>query len=146
MAIDRRGTGLFVLRVCAGTFILAGGLLKVRWFTDPSILAGQLATWHGAVAPGSISADYLERFAIPYVRVFARLVPLGEITCGAAMILGFWTWIFALVSFLMILNFHIASGTIFHAAFLTNPYGLPMIGGTLALAFGGVRLPLSLRG
>jgi len=45
----------------------------------------------------------------------------------------------------MLVNFYIASGAILTYGFLTNPYGLPVLGGTLALAIGGVRLPWSLR-
>ena len=52
----------------------------------------------------------------------------------------------ALVAVFFAFNFHVAAGTLFHYSFLTNAYGLPVLGGTLALALGGVRLPLSLRG
>jgi hypothetical protein len=45
----------------------------------------------------------------------------------------------------MVLNIHIASGAIFTYSFLTNGYGLPVLGATLALAIGGVRLRWSLR-
>jgi hypothetical protein len=33
---------------------------------------------------------------------------------------------------------------LFHYRYLTNGYGLPVLGGLLALALGGSRLPLSL--
>ena len=145
MAIDRQGTGLTLLRVFIGVFFIFVGAGKLRWFTDTSVLAGQLSSWQHAVPAGSISAQYLQSFAVPHVALFARLVPLGEISCGLAMTLGIWTPLFAFIAFLMALNFQIAGGTIFHYAFLTNPYGLPILGGTLALALGGVRLPWSLR-
>jgi hypothetical protein len=45
----------------------------------------------------------------------------------------------------MVLNFHFASGIIFRSSFLTNGYGLPVLGGLIALAFGGSALPLSLK-
>ena len=45
----------------------------------------------------------------------------------------------------MALNFQIASGAVFKYSFLTSGYGLPVLGGTLALAIGGVRLPWSIR-
>ena len=45
MAIDRQGTGLTILRVAIGVFFIFEGLGKLRWFTDTSILAGQLAGW-----------------------------------------------------------------------------------------------------
>src|SRR4051794_4585281 len=108
MAIDRQGTGLTLLRVCLGVFFIFMGVTKLRWFADASILAGQLSNWLHAAAPGSISAQYLQRLAIPHAAVFARLVPLGELTCGLALTLGIWTPLFAFVAFFMALNFHIA--------------------------------------
>jgi uncharacterized membrane protein YphA (DoxX/SURF4 family) len=146
MAIDRQGNGLAVLRILIGVFFLCQGLGKLRWFLDTSILSSQLAAWHRDVAAGTISAQYLERFAMPYAGLFARLVPAAEIISGIALVLGFRTSLSAMMAFVMVVNFHVAGGTIFHYAFLTNPYGLPVLGGTLALALGGVRLPLSLRG
>ena len=98
MAIDRQGTGLTILRICIGVFFIFEGIGKIRWFTDPSILAGQLDGWLHAVPPGSLSQLYLQRLAIPGVAIFARLVPLGEITSGAAMVFGFWTPLFAFVA------------------------------------------------
>jgi uncharacterized membrane protein YphA (DoxX/SURF4 family) len=145
MAIDRQGSGLMLLRVFVGVFFVFMGVTKLRWFADTSILSAQLSDWQHAAGAGSISAQYLRSVAVPHVALFARLVPLGEITCGLAMTLGIWTPLFAFLAFFMTLNFHIAGGTFFHYAFLTNGYGLPVLGGTLALALGGVRLPWSLR-
>jgi uncharacterized membrane protein YphA (DoxX/SURF4 family) len=145
MAIDRHATGLTILRIFLGVFFLFEGLGKLRWFVDPSFLVAQLVGWRQTVAAGSVSARYLDQIAIPFAGVFARLVPIGEISCGVAMIGGVWTPMFALVAFLMVMNFHVASGAIFRYGFLTNGYGLPVFGATLALALGGVRLPLSLR-
>jgi len=139
MADDRRGRT--ILRISIGVFFLFEGLGKVRWFGDPSILRGQLAGWLASVPAGSLSHAYLERFAIPGVAVFARLVPLGEIASGVAMALGIWPRAFALVAFLMALNFHVASGALFKYSFLTNGYGLPVLGSTLALVFGGGTAP-----
>ena len=53
--------------------------------------------------------------------------------------------VFAFLAFFMALNFHVASGLIFQYGFLTNGYGLPVLGSTLGLAIGGVRLPWSVR-
>ena len=145
MAIDRQGTGLVITRVCLGVFLLFQGLLKIEWFADTSILAGRFQEWVDTVAPGSISRLYLDRIALPGLPVFARLVPLGEIVSGLALIVGFFTPIFALISFFMVLNFAVASGIIFSYSYLTNGYGLPVLGSTLGLAVGGWRLPWSVR-
>ena len=145
MAIDRQGTGLTITRVCIGVFFLAEGLSKYRWFTDSSMLAGQLSAWAQNAPPGSLSARYVEHFALPWAVYFARIVPLGEMACGLAMLVGFWTSLFALVAFLMALTFQFASGALFKTTFLTSGYGLPVLGSTLGLAIGGIRLPWSVR-
>jgi uncharacterized membrane protein YphA (DoxX/SURF4 family) len=87
----------------------------------------------------------LERIA-PWSAILARLVPLGEITSGVALIAGVWTPLFAFIAFFMALNFQIASGAVFKYSFLTSGYGLPVLGTTLGLAIGGVGLRWSLAG
>ena len=145
MAIDRQGTGLAILRIMIGVFFVFEGVGKLRWFTDTSILAARFAEWSQAAAGGSISAWYLSHIAIPGTAIFARLVPLGEICGGLALVLGVWTPVVAFLAFFMVLNIHTASGALFKYSFLTNGYGLPVLGSTLALAIGGVRLRWSLR-
>jgi uncharacterized membrane protein YphA (DoxX/SURF4 family) len=137
--------GLAILRICVGTFFLSEGLSKIRWFTNTSILAGQFASWSAAAAPGSVARWYLGRIAVPWVAYFARLVPIGEMSCGIALIIGWWTPVFAFIAFFMALNFQIAGDAIFRSSFLVSGYGLPVLGSTLALTFGGVRLPWSVR-
>ena len=92
-----------------------------------------------------MSAWYLSQVAQPGLPYFARLVPLGEIGSGVALVIGFWTPIFAFVAFFMALNFQVASGAMFKYSFLTSGYGLPVLGATLGLVMGGVRLPWSIR-
>jgi uncharacterized membrane protein YphA (DoxX/SURF4 family) len=139
MAIDGRTTGLTVLRICIGVFFIFEGIGKLGWFTDTSLLAEQLRNWSQSVSSSSLSHMYLVRVAIPGVRIFARLVPLGEIASGVALVAGFWTPLFAFVAFFMALNFQFASGALFKYSFLTSGYGLPVLGSTLALALTGLR-------
>jgi len=139
MAIDRQGTAFAILRVSIGAFFIFEGLSKARWLTNSSLLASQLGAWNGTVAPTSMSAWYLHRIAMPGVPIFARLVPLGELCSGIALVLGFWTPLFALIAFVMAFNFQFASGALFRYSFLTSGYGLPVLGSTLALVFGGRR-------
>jgi len=145
MAVDRQGTGLAIVRVALGVFFIAEGLTKYRWFLNTSILASRFNEWLQAAAPGSVSRWYLGHVAMPGLAFFARLVPLGEICSGIALVLGFWTPLFAFIAFFMAVNYQVASGAIFKLSFLTSGYGLPVLGSMLGLALGGVRLPLSVR-
>ena len=145
MAVDRQGAGLVIIRVCLGVFFLFEGIGKLGWLINASTLTGQLNGWLANAAVGSTSRWYLEHVAIPGTAVFARLVPIGELAAGAALIVGFWTPLAAFLALFMVLNIHVASGALFKLAFLTNGYGLPVVGATLGLALGGVRLPFSLR-
>jgi uncharacterized membrane protein YphA (DoxX/SURF4 family) len=143
MAFDRQATGLTITRICLGLFFLGEALSKVRWFVDTSLLSRQFGEWMQTAGPAS--HWYLERIAVPWTAYFARLVPLGELTSGVALLVGLWTPLFAFLAFFMTLNFHFAAGTLFKFSFLTNGYGLPVLGSTLGLAIGGVRLPWSVR-
>lgn len=145
MAGDRQGAGLTITRMLIGLFFIFAGVGKAQWFFDTSILAGYFSKWLAGTAPGSVSYWYLQHIAIPGTAVFARLVPLGEICSGLALVLGFWTPLFAFIAFFMAVNFNVASGEIFHYSFLTSGYGLPVLAATLGLAIGGVRLPWSIR-
>ena len=136
-------TGLRVLAMFLGVFLIFEGLGKLAWFSNSGLLQGALQGWLKDAPP--TTRWYLETFAIPGVPMFARLVPLGELAAGAALLLGFWTRLAAGAAFLMVLNFHVASGAIFQYRFLTNGFGLPVLGGLLALAIGGGRLPWSAR-
>ena len=136
-------TGLRVLAMCLGVFLIAQGVGKLTWFTDSGPLNGALQGWLKDATP--TSRWYLETFAIPGVPIFARLVALGELLGGTALLVGLWPRLAAAAAFLMVLNFHVASGAIFQTRFLTNGYGLPVLGGLLALAIGGSRLPWTVR-
>ncbi len=134
--------GLRALSLIIGTFLIFMGLGKTVWLTDSDYLLWQLEQWQG-IAPAA-SRWYLETVAIPGVPLLARLVPLGELAAGTALVFGFRARLAAGVALLMILNFHFASGIMFTYGYLTNGYGLPVIGSLVALAIGGTRLPFSL--
>ena len=143
MALDKRAAGLTVMRIGVGVFFVALALNKIAWLTSAAPLSSVLEGWLKTAGP--LSRWYLEHVAVPWSWVFARAVALGELSCGLALVLGFWTRASALVALLMVLNFHFASGLLLQSGFLTAPQGLPVLGALFALALGGVRLPLSLR-
>lgn len=136
-------TGLALLRVMLGVFFLFEGLGKLGWFVDAGPLTRTLSDWLAAAGP--FNRWYLESVCLPGASVFARIVPLAELATGASLVLGAYTRAAALLALLMVLNFHVASGAIFQYRFLTNGFGLPVLGGLLALAVGGARLPASIK-
>ncbi len=140
---NRHALGLTVLRIFLGVFFLCMGLGKLGWFTDASMLTAQLTGWVDEAGP--LSRWYLQTLCLPGAPIFARVVPLAEMSTGLALILGIYTRLAATLGLLMILNFHFASGIIFRYAYLTNGFGPPVVGGLLALALGGSNLPASIK-
>jgi uncharacterized membrane protein YphA (DoxX/SURF4 family) len=134
--------GLAVLRIFLGVFFIFEALGKRAWLFDTAPLNTMLHTWLQGARPES--RWYLETVCIPAVAIFARVVPLGEAAAGLALITGTFARLAAFMALLMVLNFHVASAAIFNYSFLTNGFGLPVMGGLLALALGGVGLPFSI--
>jgi uncharacterized membrane protein YphA (DoxX/SURF4 family) len=134
--------GLRVLSLFIGVFLISMGFGKLGWLTDSSLLVAELRGWWGN-AP-ALSRWYIDTAAMPGAPLFARLVLFGELASGAALVAGFRVRLAAGVALLMVLNFHVASGVMFQWAYLTNGYGLPVVGGLAALAIGALRLPFSM--
>lgn len=135
-------SGLRVLSIALGVFLIFMGLDKLDWLMSSDLLVGRLQEWRESAAP--MPRWYLDTIAIPGAPIFARLVPVGELAAGAALLCGIKVRLAAGVSLLMVLNFHFASDVLFHYSYLTNAYGPPVLGGLLALVIGGTRLPFSL--
>ena len=133
--------GLRTLAFMLGVYFVFNGLDKLAWFGDSGIFAQRLEGWLQDAAPST--RWYIETVAVPGVPLFARLVPLAELSTGVALILGFWTRLVAVLAFLMVANLHVARGFIYEWEFLIDGTGLPVLGGLLALALAGSQLPLS---
>lgn len=133
---------LRVLSIALGVFLLFMGLDKIGWFLDDGFLTRRLQEWRGTVGP--LARWYLDTVAIPGAPVFARVVPLAELSTATALLLGVWVRWAAALAMLMVINFHFAAGLIFRYDYLINAYGLPILGGLAALALGGKKLPMSL--
>ena len=134
--------GLRVLSMFMGAFLIFMGFGKLGWLTDSGLLTSELQGWR-EFAP-AVSRWYLDTVAIPGAPLFARLVLFGELASGAALVAGFRVRLAAGVALLMVLNFHFSMGVLFQWAYLTNGYGLPVVGGLAALALGARRLPFSI--
>ena len=143
MAANTQARGLTALRLFLGVFFLFEGIGKIGWLMDPSPLTAQLTTY--LQSANEWNRAYLQTVCVPFAAVFARLVLFGELATGTSLILGAYARYAAILAFLMVLNIHFASGTLFQSRFLTNGYGLPVLGGLLALAIGGASLPLSMK-
>ncbi|OFW16649.1 MAG: hypothetical protein A3H29_13530 [Acidobacteria bacterium RIFCSPLOWO2_02_FULL_67_21] len=133
---------LRVLSIMLGVFLLFMGLDKISWFLDGSILANRLQEWRAMARP--LARWYIDTIALPGVPMFARIVPLAELAAGSALILGFWTRLAAVMALLMVINIHLAADVMLRFDYLINAYGLPVLGGLLALAIGAKKLPYSL--
>src|SRR5579862_7317367 len=128
------GLPLCVLRVSLGIFMLAKGLDKLAWFGDANILGGKLHAFLAKATPGN---RWWVTLLIPGTALFARLVPAGELAAGVAFIVGRYTRFAAILSFLMILNFHLATGALFRYDFLSDGQAFPVLGGLVAVALAG---------
>ena len=140
------GSAILALRtlaLCLGVFFVFQGLNKLPWLLDSGILADRLQGWSLKAVPSQ--RWYIETVAIPGVPLFARLVPLAELSTGLALILGFWPRLFAALALAMVANFHFALGSYFSLEFFIDGAGLPVMGGLLALTISGARLPWSVR-
>ena len=133
---------LRVLSIALGVFLLFMGIDKIGWFLDDGFLTRRLQEWRGIARP--MARWYLDTVAIPGAPVFARLVPLAELSTATALILGVWVRWAAALALLMVLNFHFAADIIFRYDYLINAYGLPILGGLAALALGGKKLPMTI--
>ena len=133
--------GLRALALMLGVFFIFNGLDKLAWFADSSILAQRLEGLAQDAAPST--RWYIDTVVAPGVPLFARLVPLAELSTGVALFLGFWTRLVAAMAFLMVTNFHFVCGFFYEWEFLIDGAGLPVLGGLLALALGASRLPFS---
>jgi uncharacterized membrane protein YphA (DoxX/SURF4 family) len=134
--------GLRLLAVLLGVFFIGMCSSKIAWLTNSGILQQKFEMIFLPKAP-PIVRWYLETVCIPGAPLFARLVPLGELAAGLALILGFWTRMAAIAAFLMVLNFHFATSAFWSIDFLRDGTGLPVLGGLLAIAISGARLPFS---
>ena len=134
---------LRVLSLIMGGFLFLMAMDKLEWFTDGgAFLAARLYEWVEVARP--TPRWYLEHIAIPYARVLAWLVPVGEFMTGTALLLGFQVRVAAIVAMFMVLNFHFASDILFRYSYLINGYGPPVLGSLLVLAINGSRLPFAL--
>jgi uncharacterized membrane protein YphA (DoxX/SURF4 family) len=131
---------LALLRVAAGASLLGPGLHKLGWFRHPA-LEQQLVLW-SAHTDNPLVLKYLQ-IVTPHSGWLARVVAFGELSLGALLVLGLLTPLAAAIAFVMVLNFHFASGSMTSLQYLGGQNGLvyllifPVLAiGRAGLAFG----------
>ena len=93
-----------LLRTLFGIFWVAAGLNKIRkdWMTTDileQIFRDRLTEMH----PDSLPVLYLQTFAIPFYKVIAVVVSIGELYVGIGLLLGLTTrWAAAAALFILI--------------------------------------------
>lgn len=112
---------LALLRIATGAALLAPGLHKLAWIGNPTLDA-QLKLWTAA-QHNTLVLKYLT-FMLAHASVLARVVVAGELMLGVLLILGFLTPVAAALAFLMIANFHFASGAMLSMDYVTGQDGL----------------------
>jgi putative oxidoreductase len=112
---------LALLRIATGVSLIGTGLKKVSWFAHP-MLEQQLAGF-ASHAPNGLVTSYLHAVT-PHHAVLARVVVLGELGLGTLLILGLFTPLAAALAFLMVAQFHFASGAMFQAMYFVGQNGL----------------------
>jgi uncharacterized membrane protein YphA (DoxX/SURF4 family) len=137
------GIALRVLGICIGAFFIGMALNKVGWLTNSNLLLDRFVRWAPKARPAV--RWYLETLAIPGAPIFARVIPIAEFSTGIALIVGFWPRLAAALALVMILNFHFATASFWSWEFLRDGTGPPLIGGLLALAIAGGRMPWTVR-
>ena len=133
--MSRERVALLAVRIALGVFFIFEGWDKLPWMLDSGLLTVALKKWADTGVP--VSKWYIETILIPGVPVFARLVFLGEVATGLALLSGVWLRPAAIIAFLMVLSIHFAHSSIFQYGFLSKGDGLPILGGLLALAIAG---------
>jgi uncharacterized membrane protein YphA (DoxX/SURF4 family) len=112
---------LALLRIAAGISLLGPGLTKLGWFAHPA-LEPILANW-AQHAPNGLVVRYLHLVA-PHHSGLARVVAASELGLGTLLVMGFFTPVAGILALLMVAQFHLASGAMFQANYLTGQNGL----------------------
>lgn len=135
---------LALLRIAAGISLFTTGLQKLAWFGNSQMLSQAFAKW--AQHPGNAVVGKYLNFVSGHAGLFSKLVVMGELGLGALLILGFLTPLAALLAFVMVLQFHFGSGSMFGVEYLRGQSGLAYLLIFPVLFFGRAGTVLGLDG
>jgi uncharacterized membrane protein YphA (DoxX/SURF4 family) len=121
------------LRIVVGIYFLVHGLNRIEWFRTSEILREEL---HACSSTPYPAAQWVQkRVVLPYIEIWARLVPAGELLVGAALIVGLLSRTALILSIAMTLLYHTATGKIFTPLFVSDAAGMLLLALLTMLAF-----------
>ena len=119
------------LRIVVGLFFLGQGINKLDWYASSEFLRTSLDRY--AQNAPSFTLWYQNHVAYPGIEVWARMIPTGEMLIGIALILGLLTAPTLFVALALVLNYHLANGSLFSNGLIYNPFGLLLISNLIVL-------------
>jgi thiosulfate dehydrogenase (quinone) large subunit len=119
------------LRIVVGLFFLGQGINKLDWYANSEFLRTSLDRY--AQNAPSFTVWYQNHVAYPGVEVWARMIPTGEMLIGIGLILGLLTGPTLIIALALVINYHLANGSLFSSSLISNPFGLLLIGTLIVL-------------
>ncbi len=113
------------LRIAAGLFFLGQGINKLDWYATSEFLRTSLDRY--AQNATSLTLWYQNHVAYPGIEVWTRIIPTGEMLIGIALILGLLTRPTLIIALALVLNYHLANGSLFSFTLVSNPFGLLLL-------------------
>ncbi len=113
------------LRIVIGLFFLAQGLNKLEWYTSSEFLRTSLDRYSLNAPPATFW--YQKHVAYPGIEAWSRMIPTGEMLIGVALVLGLLTRATLISALALVVNFHLANGSLFSFSFFSNPYALVVL-------------------
>ncbi len=119
----RTNIQILLLRLALGGLFLHLGIEKINegWVTSDKDLLDSLFNYHQRA--GATQLVYLDKVAVPYAYLWAKLIAIGETAIGVSLILGLLTRFTCVVGIIMVLNFHAANGNLFSLTFFGTAWG-----------------------
>ena len=119
------------LRIVIGIFFLGQGLNKLDWYGSSEFLRTSLYRY--AQNAPSLTLWYQNHVAYPGIEAWSRMIPTGEMLIGAGLILGLLTRPTLIIAIALVVNYHLATGTLFSRGFISNPFALVLVSNLLVL-------------
>jgi thiosulfate dehydrogenase [quinone] large subunit len=103
---------LLPLRLYTGVAYVRTGLGKIanHWLSESTRLEVTIAGWLAGGKPYHFYEGFLRSVVQPHAKLFSFLIVIGEISVGAALVLGLFTRPFAIAGLFMTLNFLLGQG------------------------------------